>query len=185
MAVLWPAAALPAAGGACAAPRASPAYTAKVVGALESGRDLWGDQLLHAPGGPTFLGASGRLAPILYARSAKGRPLTPSGVYYLPFSEPGGPLGSSTAALHVADGSEIISEARRRAGATGERVASGAYGACVSKLAPARLASGWLPILETRYRGYSEESFAARISHRDRLARELPLRLPRSPGRSA
>ena len=65
-------------------------------------------------------------------------------------------------ALHVADGSEIVSE---RAGgpALEVNVAGGPYGSCLSRLAPARLASGWLPILETRYAGYSQESFAARI----------------------
>jgi hypothetical protein len=37
------------------------------------------------------------------------------------------------------------------------------YGACLARLTPARLADGWLPILETRYAGYMQESFAARI----------------------
>ena len=151
-----------AAGTSCAPPRASAAYTSSVTRALDSGRDLWGDELLHAPGGPTFLGASGHLAPILYARSAKGRPLTRTGVYYLPFAAPGGPLGAGSVALHVADGSEIVSE---RAGgpALEVNVAGGLYGSCLSRLTPARLASGWLPILDTRYAGYSQESFAARI----------------------
>jgi hypothetical protein len=65
-------------------------------------------------------------------------------------------------ALHVADGSEIVSE---RAGgpALEVSVAGGLYGSCLSRLAPARLASGWLPILDTRYARYSQESFAARI----------------------
>ncbi|HEX4521554.1 MAG TPA: hypothetical protein VH063_18415 [Gaiellaceae bacterium] len=148
--------------GGCAAPRATAAYAAKVTRALASGHDLWGDALLKSPGGPTFLGASGHLAPILYARSAKGRPLTRSGVYYLPFSEPEGSLGAGTVALHVADGSEIISN-RVGGPALEVGVAGGPYGSCVSRLAPARLASGWLPILDTRYEGYSQESFAARI----------------------
>ena len=38
-------------------------------------------------------GANRQLAPLLYARTSGGRPLTRSGVYYLPFSEPGGPQG--------------------------------------------------------------------------------------------
>ncbi len=156
--------------------------------ALGSGGDLWGDALLHAPGGPTFLGASGHLAPILYARSAKGRPLTRSGVYYLPFAEPGGPLGAGSVALHVADGSEIVSE---RAGgpALEVNVAGGLYGRCLARLSPARLASGWLPILDTRYAGYSQESFAARIPETASLVSFLrvsgpgPIRLtPTVPG---
>jgi hypothetical protein len=133
-----------------------------VTRALASGRDLWGEALLNAPGGPTFLRASGHLAPILYARSAKGRPLTRSGVYYVPFSEPRGPLGAGSVALHVADGSEIISD-RVGGPALEVGVAGGPYGACLSRLAPARLAEGWLPILDTHYAGYSQESFAALV----------------------
>ena len=147
---------------ACNAPRATAAYTARVTAALGSKRDLWGEQLLGRPGGPTLAGASGRLAPILYARTAGGGPLTRSGVYYLPFAEPAGPLGAGTVALHVADGSEIISQ---RVGGPALEVSVGGsrYGSCLSRLAPARLAGGWLPILETRYGSYSQESFAARI----------------------
>ena len=37
------------------------------------------------------------------------------------------------------------------------------FGSCLRRLTPARLAGGWLPILETRYRGRSQESFAARV----------------------
>src|SRR5262249_61380848 len=62
--------------GACVAPRSSAAYAARVPAALESRRDLWGEQLLRSPAGPTLAGASGRLAPLLYARAAGRRPLT-------------------------------------------------------------------------------------------------------------
>jgi hypothetical protein len=152
----------------CAPPRASAAYTARVTAALGSGRDLWGEQLLRAPGGPTLAGASGRLAPLLYARSAKGKPLTGSGVYYLPFAVPGGPLGAGTVDLHVADGSEILSG---RVGGPALRVAVAGerYGSCLSRLTPARLADGWLPILATRYAGFRQESFAARIPETEAL----------------
>ncbi len=96
-------------------------------------------------------------------RARRGRlPLTSSGVYYLPFAEPDGPLGAGTVALHVADGSEIVSQ---RVGGPALEVSVGGapYGACLARLTPARLADGWLPILETRYAGYMQESFAARI----------------------
>jgi hypothetical protein len=151
-----------AAGGSCAAPRATSAYTARVTGALASRTDLWGDRLLAAPGGPTLAGASGHLAPLLYARTAKGRPLTPSGVYYLPFAQPGGPLGAGTVNLHVADGSEIISD---RTGGPALRVDvdGGRYGSCLERLSTPKLADGWLPILQTRYAGFSQESFAVRV----------------------
>jgi hypothetical protein len=88
--------------------------------------------------------------------------LTSSGVYYLPFAEPEGLLGAGTVALHVADGSEILSQ---RVGGPALEVSVGGerYGSCLARLTPARLAGGWLPILETRYAGYAQESFAARI----------------------
>ncbi len=102
------------------------------------------------------------MAPLLYARSAGRRPLTRSGVYYLPFAQPDGPLGAGTVALHVADGSEIVSQ-RVGGSALQVSVGGGPYGACLARLTPARLADGWLPILETRYSGYTQESFAARV----------------------
>src|SRR6476646_5001078 len=84
------------AAGACPAPRASPAYTARVDRAVRSGPDLWGNRLLAAPGG---------LEPLRYARTSGGRPLTESGVYYLPFAQPLGVQGAGSVQLHVADGS--------------------------------------------------------------------------------
>jgi hypothetical protein len=147
----------------------SAAYTQRVASALRSGRDTWGEQLVAASGGPTHSAAAGRLAPILYALAPKGEALTDSGVYYLPFAMPRAESGATAVMLHVADGSEIV--ARRTTGPS-IRVAVGPqggerYGSCLSRLTPARLAGGWLPILETRYRdasgrGYSQESFATR-----------------------
>ena len=150
----------PSAWGACTAPKASPAYRARVEAALEAKTDVWGEAMLRAPGGPTYAAANRHLAPLLYARTSGGKPLTPSGVYYLPFSEPAGPSGAGSVALHVADGSEILSETT---GGPGLMVSVGGsrFGSCLARLAPARLADGWLPILETRYGGFSQESFAA------------------------
>jgi len=146
---------------ACAAPRASPTYIARVEAALRSRIDVWGKTALQAPGGPTFANVSGHLAPLLYARTSGGRPLTASGVYYLPFAEPVGPAGSSSLALHVADGSEILSDTASGPGLMID-VGGSRFGSCLRELAPAQLAEGWLPILEVRYGGYREESFAAR-----------------------
>jgi hypothetical protein len=146
---------------ACTAPRASPAYSARVEAALRSRTDLWGKAALQAPGGPTFANVSGHLAPLLYARTSGGRPLTASGVYYLPFAEPVGPAGTSSLALHVADGSEILSDTTSGPGLMID-VGGSRFGSCLRKLVPARLADGWLPILEVGYGGYAEESFAAR-----------------------
>jgi hypothetical protein len=151
---------------ACPQPRVSAAESARVERALRSRVDIWGSELLARPGGPTYAAAARYLRPLLWARAAKGRSLTASGVYYLPFTIPGGPQGASSAALHVADGSQIVSNDAGSAALTvytsGER-----YGSCLARLTPARLADGYLPILETAYTDahgtrYRQESFTAR-----------------------
>jgi len=154
-------AAVPAHVASCPAQHLSPSYVRSVDRALRSGRDVWGDGLLRAPAGPTYDGVRRRLKPLLYAKTTGGRRLTASGVYYLPFAQPLGIQGAGTAMLHVADGSQILVE---RAGGRSltVRVHGERYGFCPARLAPARLAGGWLPILETAYAGYRQESFAAR-----------------------
>jgi hypothetical protein len=158
-----------------AAPRACPkqglsgAYSARVRQALIAKQDLWGNALLAAPNGPTYAGARRYLTPLLLARARKRTSLTDSGVYYVPFAQPRGARGAGSVALHVADGSQIASDR-----ADGRRLAifvgrgRERYGSCLPRLAPARLASGYLPILETRYvdsagARYVQESFAGRI----------------------
>ncbi len=169
-----------AAGAAAPAPcRPAPLsarYAARVERALEARRDVWGDRLLRAPGGPTYRAASRFLQPLLLARGPHGTPLTQSGVYYLPFGQPAGAGGGGAVALHVADGSQIL--ARRRGGpsltvwvgATGRE----RFGACRSRLAQPRLRGGFLPVLETTYvdgtgTRYRQESFAARLGGTGRL----------------
>ena len=112
-------------------------------------------------GEPTYARAAAQLQPLLYARGARGTRLTASGVYYLPFGRPAGPRGTSDVMLHVGDGSELIA---RRAGGRSVLVRAGGerFGACLARLATPRLADGWLPILQTRYGRYRQESFAAR-----------------------
>jgi hypothetical protein len=158
-------------GGACPTKKASPGYVAAVDRVLHSGRDLWGEQLLATRGGPTYRAASGFLAPVLYGQKAKHMPLTSSGVYYLPLAFPTSVYGTTAFALHVADGSEIIT---RRLGGPGVSVWVGSrgrerYGSCVARLTQARLAGGWLPILETAYVDasgvrYRQQSFAGRVA---------------------
>jgi hypothetical protein len=149
---------------ACPQPAASAAYTRGVMTALRSRTDAWGNRLLAARGGPTYAGARKYLQPLLYARGPGGRPLTASGVYYLPFAEPDGPRGAGSVALHVADGSQVLWQ---RAGGRALTVTVGGerYGSCLARLAAPALAGGFLPILETRYRDghgrrYRQESFA-------------------------
>src|SRR5437763_872469 len=74
---------------ACSNPPAAAAQTRAVLGALRSTRDRWGEQLLRRPGGPTAAAVRGYyLPPLHFARGPKQRPLTQSGVYYLPIADP-------------------------------------------------------------------------------------------------
>ena len=150
-----------------------PAYLSGLLSALPQRRDTWGDQLLAAPGGPTYDAVRARLHPLfLVGRPAGLRPkrLTDSGVYYLAFGVPAGAGGTARTQLHVADGSQVVSQM-----ADGKRltVAVGTngkerYGSCLSRLATPGLAGGYQPVLETSYTDakgirYQQESFAARI----------------------
>jgi hypothetical protein len=135
-------AALVLAGGADACPkRATPAYTAQVERALRAGTDVWG------VGEPSYEKLARHLHPLRFARGRGGRPLTASGVYYLPFG---------SLMLHVGDGSELI---QRRVGGRSVLVRAGGrrFESCGAKLA-----DGWLPILETADGAYRQESFAVR-----------------------
>jgi len=155
----------------CAAPRATAAHTNRVAQALRTHHDVWGNQLLSAPDGPSYTAAQRLLPPLFYARAPGKRPLTESGAYYLPFGQPLGARGAGSIALHVADGSQVIAE---RVGGRRLTVFVGAkgqerYGSCLSRLGFARLADGHLPILTTSYTDgarvrYRQESFAAQTS---------------------
>src|SRR5436309_3141624 len=93
----------------CSHQPASPAYAGGVRRALAAKQDVWGNALIARPNGPTYGAVRRLLKPLLFARS-KTKPLTTSGVYYLPFAQPLGVRGAQTVALHVADGSEILSQ---------------------------------------------------------------------------
>src|SRR5579862_5617169 len=152
----------------CEARELSAAYASSVSRAAASVRDLWGSQLLHARGGPTLPAARRFLTPLTGALQWQGRSLTASGSYYLALSFPFTPYGSTVFALHVADGSEIIT---RRVGGPSLEIYVGSgkerYGSCPARLQPARLAEGHLPILQTSYTDadgvrYRQESFVGR-----------------------
>lgn len=186
--------------GACVVHAVPPAYAASVARAASAGRDVWGDRLLATPAGPTLAAAQSFLAPLTRALQWQGKPLTRSGSYYLPLSFPFTPHGSTVYALHVADGSEIVT---RRVGGPSVQldVGSGAerYGSCAQRRGPASLAQGWLPLLETSYVDaggvrYRQESFVgrafgarsvvsfvklvvdARLASRDAIVRVVPWR---------
>jgi len=181
-----------AAGAACVERRATPAYAEHVDRALRARRDLWGERLLAAPDGPTYAAASRYLAPLLYARGRGGRALTRSGVYYIPFAMPKSLYGEKAFALHVADGSEVVT---RRAGGRSLSVLVGRsgterYGSCLARLEPAKLVDGYLPILRTEYVDgdgvrYRQESFAGRVAAADSLASFVRLQVDARHARSA
>ena len=146
----------------------SPAYAGSVRRALGAKQDVWGNALIARPNGPTYGAVRRLLKPLLFART-KTKALTTSGVYYVPFAQPLGVHGAHTVALHVADGSEILSQT---ANGPSVKVFIGTdgherYGSCLSRLTAAHLAGGFLPILETQYvdaagTRYRQESFAVR-----------------------
>src|SRR4051812_15291398 len=155
---------------ACSNPPAGAAQMRAVFDALRSTRDRWGEQLLRRPGGPTASAVRDYLPPLLFARGPKQRPLTQSGVYYVPIADPPPATGTSSVNLHVADGSEIVA---RRLGGTSLRILVGSsgtepYGACLERLSTPRLRSGWLPLLQVDYTDsagtrYSQESISTQI----------------------
>src|SRR4051812_15427822 len=121
-------------------------YTNWVHRALSAKHDLWGSALIARQNGPTYEAVRRLLKPLLFART-KGGTLTASGVYYLPFAQPLGVKGAQMVALHVADGSEILSQTAKGptlkifVGQDGRE----RYGSCLSPLRPGHLASGDLP----------------------------------------
>jgi hypothetical protein len=154
----------------CREAQPSRAYNERVERALRARQDTWGKRLLAMPGGPTLERAERFLRPVFFARAQNGRLLTPSGVHYTHFSMPESAKGATAVALHVADGSRVISRrahGRSLAVSVGERGRE-PYGSCLRRLRASALADGYLPVLVTRYvdrQGvrYEQESFAAHI----------------------
>jgi hypothetical protein len=155
---------------ACAKPEITSAYAGSVRRALRADRDVWGNELLRSPGGPSYDRAARYLKPLMLAAApgrGRSRPLTDSGVYYIPFGWPAGGFGARTVALHVADGSEVLAD-RADGPKLTLTVGHERYGACLSRLSTPQLDDGYQPILETKYVDasgvrYRQESFAGRI----------------------
>ncbi len=160
----------PTTAAASCGPRFAPkTYIRSVQRAVAAGTDLWGSRLLASRNGPTLSAAQRFLTPLLLATQRGQRPLTPSGFYYVPLSFGFSSNGPAVFALHVADGSEIIT---RHVGGPSLSFYVGdgreRYGSCTARLHPARLAEGYLPIVQTSYvdaKGvkYTQESFAGRV----------------------
>jgi len=174
-------------------------YVTSVDAALRSKTDLWGERVLARPGGPTYRSVEGFLKPLLLVgqpAGVKGTKLTDSGIYYLPLGEPGGRSfadGGATEpfALHVADGSQVISRRANGRRATVYVGTAGAerYGSCLSRLAVPELADGYLPVLRVRYTDsegvrYVEESFVARDPRTGALASYLRIEAARGDSSS-
>jgi hypothetical protein len=120
---------------------------------------------MRAPSGPTLVGARRRLAPLFFARAARGS-LTPTGAYAVPFAAATGPQGTSQVALHLADGSGVVAGRQQRRQLS-VWIGPEPFGSCIARLDPPRLAGGWLPILRVGYRDgagrqHREESFSTR-----------------------
>ena len=148
-------------------PTVSRSYAQGIGKVVRSGTDVWGAQLLRDP---TYAATSKRLPPILFATQRNHKPLTTSRVYYLALSYPSGENSPQTFALHVADGSQIISRFAIGPSLTIDvgRTGHERYGSCLARATLATLDSGYLPIMETSYTDaggvqYDEESFAGRI----------------------
>jgi hypothetical protein len=191
------AAAVPRVPGTVGCPASAPAlalsdsYKTSVEQALASGDDVMGDKALAAPGGPTYAGVKDDLTPLMYAfaPAAGGSYLDDSGVYYIPFGQPTAPSARGSIALHVADGSQIISD---KSGNRSLRVYIGTdgterYGECINDLAEPALRDGYLPVLDTSYTDYngikySQESFATDIPGTGLIASYV--KLSATPGNS-
>ena len=150
----------------------------RVRQATEAEQDLWGSALLRRAGGPSYRAAHTLLAPLLLAaRPPEASPLTDSGVYYLAFGQPDSVGGRGPIALHVADGSAIISDRsdgpklELDVGSDGQE----RFGSCLARLSTPQLYNGYYPILETKYVDGNgvrlrQESFVAGLPETDSLA---------------
>lgn len=153
----------------CPPPRVTPGELGVLRDALAAERDVLGQRLLDSREGPSYAAVRRLLPPLWYAEGRGGSPLTRSGAYYLTFAHPLSLYGEKAFALHVADGSAILT---RRVDGPGLTILVGdgreIYGSCLARLGRPRRAHGWLPVLRTSYvdaRGvrYAQESFAGRV----------------------
>jgi hypothetical protein len=171
-----PGRALEASGAGCAPPALDRAYVERVDRVLRAKQDVWGNELLASGEGPTYDGVRRRLTPLVLAGAPGRTAATESGVHYLALGRPDGSGGADTVALHVADGSQIVSghiDGPRLTVSVGDRGGE-RYGSCLARLSESRLADGRLPILDTAYTDsvgvrYRQESFAARTPEARRL----------------
>jgi hypothetical protein len=170
-------------------PALTPEYKSAVGAALESKPDLWGNQLLALPEGPTYENIKDFLKPLMYAvQPATEGPQSPTGVHYLPFGMPSGLSGRGAIALHVADGSQIMTN-RWNYRNTQIFVGDGTerFGATIGRLDGPVLYRGYLPVLEVGYQDaagvrYTQESFATFLPGTQQLASYVKITAAASGG---
>lgn len=149
-------------------------YEKRLNFALSQKRDIWGEELIEKPEGPTYENIKDYLRPLMFV----GNYVTTSGVYFLPFGWPNDHLGTSHCALHIADGSEIISEHftnRKKStifyvGKDGNE----RFGSNLKRLSEPALYQGYYPILVVSYQDemgiiYHHQSFADYIEETNSL----------------
>ncbi len=138
-------------------------YEEALNGAFKSNPDFFGEQVLKRPEGPTYDNVKNFLMPLKLV----GTRLTESGVYYIPFGRPVPLPELGTFALHVGDGSQIMSQVHYGSkitilvGETGRE----RYGLAEARLAEEYLEGGYYPVLVNEYTDvsgvkYAQESFA-------------------------
>ncbi|WNR46833.1 hypothetical protein [Paenibacillus roseipurpureus] len=160
-------------------PSLNDAYKSRIAGALTTAQDVYGQQQLEAPGGPTYNGVKDFLSPIMYsiAPAAQGGFQTDTGVYYIPFGQPKQSTLPGDVALTVADGSQIISN---KFGGLSTRIFVGTggqeqFGSCLANLDTPELYNNYLPVLELHYKDansieYQQESLATLLPGTDYIA---------------
>ena len=167
-------------------------YAGHVREATRAGQDLWGDALLRGDGG-SYRAASSLLKPLLLAAGPLDTgPLTDSGVYYVAFGQPDSVEGRGPIALHVADGSEIVSDHWNGPSLALDVGADGRerFGSCLARLSTPRLYGGYYPILDTEYvdgngARFRQESFVARLAQTGTLASFVRLDVEAPEGAAA
>lgn len=138
-------------------------YEEDVNKALQANTDLFGEEVLKFPGGPTYDQVKDYLTPLKLIGTA----VSESGVYYIPFGRPVNLAGYGPAALHLGDGSQIVSQVSSGTKTTIFVGAEGQerYGFAEARLAQERLEDGYQPILVNEYTDlsgvkYIQESFS-------------------------
>src|SRR5262249_57533128 len=121
--------------------------------------------------------------PLMYAvQPAEEGPQSPTGVYYMPVGVPSGLAGRGSVALHVADGSQIMTN-RWNDRNTQIFVGDGTerFGATIGNLGGPSLYRGYLPVLQVGDRDangvrYTQEAFATFLPGTQQLASYVPVR---------